>query len=58
MTTGMHSALTFESILTSREKRDLRSLDLTNVNLGDNDFRGTMLTNIGGSFQHAGASLS
>lgn len=121
MTTGMHSALVFEPILTSREKRelhhelfrdrtlvgldlsgadlrgarfegtvlttcnlagadlrgakfilcDLRSVDLTNVNLGDNDFRGTMLTDImgisddergliqvsGGSFQHAGASL-
>ena len=50
---------------------DLRSVDLTNVNLGDNDFRGTMLMDImglsdgdrgliegsGGSFQHAGASL-
>jgi hypothetical protein len=121
MTTEMHEALTFEPILTSREKRDLhhqvfrdrmlvgldlsgadlrgtrfertvlatcnlaganlrgaqfilcdlRSVDLTNAGLGDNDFRGSMLTDImglsdgdraliqesGGSFQHAAASL-
>jgi uncharacterized protein YjbI with pentapeptide repeats len=121
MTMGMHDALTFEPILTSREKRDLhhevfrdrmlvgldlsgadlrgtrlertvlatcnlaganlrgaqfilcdlRSVDLTNAGLGDNDFRGSMLTDImglsdgdraliqesGGSFQHAAASL-
>ena len=50
---------------------DVRSVDLTNVELGDNDFRGTMLMDVvglseesrtliqsaGGAFQHARASL-
>ena len=50
---------------------DLRSVDLTSATVGDNDFRGTMLTEVmglsdgdrcviesaGGSFQHARASL-
>jgi uncharacterized protein YjbI with pentapeptide repeats len=117
----MRTALTFEPILTTREKRDLhhelfqdrtlvgldlsgadlrgarfertvlatctlagadlrgakfvlcelRSVDFTNANLGENEFRGTMLTDVvglsdgdrrlvqaaGGSFQHASASL-
>jgi uncharacterized protein YjbI with pentapeptide repeats len=121
MNTGMRPALTFEPILTSREKRDLHhelfrdrtligvdlsgadlrgarfertvlatctlagadlrgaqfvlcelsSVDFTNANLGENEFRGTMLTDVvglsngdrqlvqgaGGSFQRANASL-
>jgi uncharacterized protein YjbI with pentapeptide repeats len=50
---------------------DVRSVDFTNVELGDNDFRGTMLMDVtglseasraliltaGGAFQHARASL-
>jgi uncharacterized protein YjbI with pentapeptide repeats len=121
MNTGMPTALTFEPILTSREKRDLhhelfqdrtlvgldlsgadlrgarfertvlatctlagadlsgaqfilcelRSVDFTNAKFGENEFRGSMLTDVvglsdgdrqlvqgaGGSFQHASASL-
>lgn len=50
---------------------DVRSVDLTNVQVGDNDFRGTMFTDVvglseesrtliratGGTFQHGVASL-
>ena len=50
---------------------DVRSVDLTSVELGENDFRGTMLMDVvglseqdrshiqcaGGAFQHASASL-